>query len=355
VPGERGAGAPDRAAAEPPVREVLVVELLGGLGDLLLALPAVHALARSHPQAAVRVLTFAPGSQLLAADPAVAEVVETRDHADGAPRRAVEAQLRRTPPDLAVSTTSYDGIGAVVAAGSRRAVTNLWRRPPADELVDERFLRLLAADGVVDARYTGLAPEVVLTAQERAAGEALLGTASVPVLLLPEAGMPVKQWPLARWRGLAASLARDGHDVLVPTGGDAALAEAVVAGVAGARRLPRVSLRGLGAVAAAAAGRGGAGVAADTGPARLASACGLPVVGLYGPTVAGRYGLRPGRNVNLQGLPECGVRRPGDFTGQECWWSARCPLTGEDPACMADLGLDAVLAAVRGRLARVAA
>jgi ADP-heptose:LPS heptosyltransferase len=346
---------PGTVATAGPVREVLVVELLGGLGDLLLALPAVHALARSHPGASVRVLTFAPGSQLLAADPAVAEVVETADHSEGAPRRAVEAQLRRRPPDLAVSTTSYDGIGDVVAAGSRRAVTNLWRQPPADELVDERFLRLLVADGVIDPGLAALAPEVALTAAERAEGESLLGAVSVPVLLLPEAGMPVKQWPLARWRGLAASLAADGHDVLVPTGADPGLAEAVVAGVTGARRLPRVGLRVLGAVAAAVAGRGGVGVAADTGPARLASACGLPVVGLYGPTVAGRYGLRPGANANLQGLPGCPVRRPEDFTAQECWWSARCPLTGAEPACMADLGLDAVLHAVRERLARVRA
>jgi ADP-heptose:LPS heptosyltransferase len=342
-------------AGERPVREVLVVELLGGLGDLLLALPVVHALARSHPQAAVRVLTFTPGSQLLVADPAVAEVVETSDHGEGAPRRTVEGQLRRCPPDLAVSTTSYDGIGDVIAAGARRAVTNLWRRPPADELVDTRFLRLLAADGVIDPAYDALVPSVVLTPRERAEAEALLGAVSVPVLLLPEAGMPVKQWPLGRWRGLAAALARDGHDVLVPTGADAGLAEAVVAGVPGARRLPRVPLRGLGAVAAAVAARGGAGVAADTGPARLASACGLPVVGLYGPTLAGRYGLRPGRSVNLQGLPGCEVRRPEDFTTQECWWSAHCPVTGSEPACMADLGLDEVLGAVRGRLAQVVA
>ena len=46
-------------------------------GDVLLVLPAVHALARSHPGAEVTVLTFAPGDVLLAHDPLVAARHET--------------------------------------------------------------------------------------------------------------------------------------------------------------------------------------------------------------------------------------------------------------------------------------
>jgi ADP-heptose:LPS heptosyltransferase len=333
-----------------PVAELLVVELLGGLGDLLLALPAVHALALSHPGAALRVLTFAPGSQLLAADPAVTEVVEVSDHAEGEPRRAVEAQLRRVRPDLAVTTTTYDGIADAVRAGATAAVVDLWQSPPPDELVDTRFLRLLAAAGAIEANHADLPPRVVLTAAERSDGAATLGGTAVPVMLLPEAGMAVKQWPLERWRSLAVRLAAQGSDVVVPTGAAPALADAVVAGVPGARRLPRMGLRALGALAAAVADRGGVVVGADTGPTRLAAACGAPVVGLYGPTAAGRYGLRPG-HASLQGLPECPVRQPENFTTQECWWTARCPLSPEGPACMADLDLDDVHAEVVRRLA----
>ena len=53
------------------VRRVLFVELLGGFGDLLIALPAIQALALSHPRARHEVLTFAPGAELLARDPHV--------------------------------------------------------------------------------------------------------------------------------------------------------------------------------------------------------------------------------------------------------------------------------------------
>ena len=96
-------------------------------------------------------------------------------------------------------------------------------------------------------------------------------------------------------------------------------------------------------------------IGGDTGPVRLAAASGLPVVGLFGPTVAGRYGYRGDGARNLQGCPGCPVRTPTAITEQECWWTARCPLTGADPACMADVPVPDVVRAVReavaGRLA----
>ncbi|WP_375388422.1 glycosyltransferase family 9 protein, partial [uncultured Amnibacterium sp.] len=115
---------------------------------------------------------------------------------------------------------------------------------------------------------------------------------------------------------------------------------------AGAVAAPELPLRALAAVCAAAADRGGRAVGGDTGPVRLASASGLPVVGLFGPTVAARYGYRD-EAVNLQGLPGCPVRRPTAITEQECWWTGRCPLTADhEPACMRDIRPDGVLAAL---------
>src|SRR3712207_6874310 len=45
------------------VREILIVELLGGLGDVLISLQAIQALARSYPKARLTVLTFSPGGE----------------------------------------------------------------------------------------------------------------------------------------------------------------------------------------------------------------------------------------------------------------------------------------------------
>jgi len=313
------------------VGEILVVELLGGIGDTLLALPAVHALARAHPRAAVRVLTFRPGEELLAADPCVAEAVGVAK-GPGAARAAVARQLADRRPDLAVTTTTYDGIPALLAASSRRAVADLWRSPPPDERVDRRFLRLLAADGLVDPADVDLPLRVHLDPGELAAARSVL-TEPVPLVLLPGAGMPVKRWPPERWEALATSYAGP----VVTVAGEP---------VPGARELPPLGLRELAAVLAVAAERGGAAVGADTGPVRLAAAVRCPAVALYGPTLAARYGLTGPHTRSPQGLPDCDVRVPADFTRQQCWWSARCPYTGGAAACMADIGVAAVLDAV---------
>ena len=122
--------------------------------------------------------------------------------------------------------------------------------------------------------------------------------------------------------------------------------------VPGTVLLPPGGLRDLAANLAVVGERGGVVVGGDTGPVRLATAVGAHAVGLFGPTVVGRYGLDPRAGVSLQGLPGCEVRRPLAITEQECWWSARCPLTGGDPACLADLSVDAVAAAVLGARVR---
>lgn len=328
-----------------------MVELLGGLGDVLIALPAVHALARRHPGAAVRVLTFAPGSELLTADPLVAEVVAV-ENAPGAARAAVRRQLASRRPDLAVSTTRYEDIPALLEAGAGRAVTDLWRRPPADEPVGRRFLHLLVADGVLGPAALDTPLAIALTAAERADGRRRLaalvgaGAAHPPVVLVTASGMPVKQWPAERWSELAGTVRRLGHPVLSIGPGPV---PAVGRGGEGTVAVPPSDLRGLAALLGAVAGRGGVVVGGDTGPVRLAGAAGARVVGLYGPTLGARYGIEGG--TALQGLPGCTVRRPTSITEQECWWSARCPLSATGPACMADLGVEQVLTAVAREVA----
>ncbi|GAA4765387.1 glycosyltransferase family 9 protein [Actinomycetospora chibensis] len=324
------------------MRRVLVIDLLGGLGDLIMVLPSVHALAEAHPDAELAVLTHAPGAPLLARDPAVGAVRTAEKHDE---RAAVEAALADLVPDLTVTTTRFDGIGDLVdadaAARGTRAVSNLWRRPPADELVGERYQRILAAEGVIAA--TIRPPRVVLDPAELAAGRHALTSAwgprwhsasgsppahPTPTVLVPDAGMAVKRWPARRWAELAHSLP---GPVLS------------IGPVDGAEQLPPTDLRGLAAQFAAVAEAGGVVVGPDTGPVRLAAAVGARTVALFGPTAATRYGLEEG--TNLQGLPECPHRMPTAITEQVCWWEAACPLAPE-PACLLDLTVDRVRGAV---------
>ncbi|HSP39184.1 MAG TPA: glycosyltransferase family 9 protein [Frankiaceae bacterium] len=337
-----GPTGPGRTARPDEVREIVVVELLGGFGDLLLVLPAIAALGRRFPRAALRVVTLAPGDSLLAADPSIASVtVADADDAAGGLTRHLDLH----PADLAVSTTMHSGIAEVLEARVPHAVTNLWRSPPPDELVERRFLRLLAGVGVIDPADVELPLRVVLAEAEREQGARLFPPElQRPVLLLPEAGMPVKRWPRDRWHRLAEELTTAGRVcVTVPDGADLPVAHV----------LPRQSLREFAAVAAEVGARGGVAVGGDTGPVRLATAVGTPAVGLYGPTLGVRYGLSDPASVNLQGLPGCPVRRPTAITEQECWWSASCPLTDDGHAdCMADLDERDVLHALARTRAR---
>ena len=320
-------------------RDILVIDLLGGLGDLVMVLPVVHALARRHVGARLRLLTHAPGDALVRTDPAVTEVLRA---APGGERAAVRAELDRRRPDLVVSTTRHSGIPAEITARGLRSVTDLWRVPPPDQPVTTRYLRILAAEGVIDEVDAQAArPRIHLAADEHRAGDAALAThaaAGPPVVLIPGAGMAVKRWP--HWAELAAALAAGNRPPLVvaePGRASGALGPA--------RPLPASDLRGLAALFAAVGRRGGTVVGPDTGPLRVAAAVGAHTVGLFGPTSAARYGLPPPA-LDLQGLPGCPHRRPTAITEQVCWWQARCPLSPAGPACMADIGPQTVLDAV---------
>jgi ADP-heptose:LPS heptosyltransferase len=292
-------------------------------------LPSIHALARRHPGAQLRVLTHAPGSVLLAADPAVAEV---RTAEKGRERATVVAELERRRPDLVVSTTRYDGIPEEIERRVPRSVTDLWRRPPPGELVSRRYLRILAEACVAEGPYEP--PRIHLAAAERGAGvrrlAGLVPGSAAPVVLVPDAGMAVKVWP--HRRRFVADLR-------------AASVPALVLG----QDVPPLDLRAVAALFAAVGQRGGVVVGADTGPLRVAAAVGARTVALFGPTAATRYGLDP-PSLDLQGLPGCPHRRPTAITEQVCWWDARCPLAADGPACMADLASTRVVTAVLAAL-----
>jgi ADP-heptose:LPS heptosyltransferase len=337
------------------MNRILFVELLGGLGDLVIALPAIHALAVSHPRAEVAVLTFRPGDDILAADPLVARVylAERGDDADPArPLQAVEALLSRERFDLIVSDTTYAGLASLLEASGARTVTNLWRQPPPNQRVEERFLDILHQEGLIAPWARSMKARLALDAADHMWAAARFPAPARRVLLHPHAGMPIKAWPAERFVALGKALRDElGFEIVVSegVGDESRRARDIVDGLGrGASLLPGGTPRQF----AAAAARTDLVIGADTGPLRLAAATGTLAVGLYGPSWHGRYGLRP-PGVNLQGCPECPERWVADFTRQRCWYTGLCPL-GHWQTCLEDIAVGDVLEAAQRLLARTA-
>ena len=333
------------------MKRILFVELLGGIGDLVIALPAIHALGLSHPQAELTVLTFAPGAELLATDPLVRRTLQAQrgdEHQPGRPREALATLLGQERFDLIVSDTRYDGIDALIEASGARTVTNLWRRPPADQRIAERFLDILLREGVIEPWTATLRPRLALGEHDYLWAASHLGGPKRKVLLHPHAGMPIKEWPEASVVSLARALMDElSLQVVIPegTGHERANAGRLASALGGrALLLPHAPLRQF----AAAASYCDLAVGPDTGPMRIAAAAGAQAVTLFGPSWHGRYGQRP-PHINLQGHPACPERDVADFTRQRCWYAGRCPLAPWR-TCVEDISVGDVLEAVAAAL-----
>lgn len=338
------------------VHKILFVELLGGIGDVLIALPAIQAFARSHPTAELTVLTLPPGGELLESNPLIHQVI----YADSSnPRKSVEVLLAGHTFDVIVSDTNYDGIEEVIQnSGASRVVTNLWRKPPPDERVGDRFLQILLAEGLISevgSRKSEVGSGVIpnsefriptllrLTPDEQRRAQEALGFCSRPlVFLCPDAGMQIKRWSTANFVTLGQTLQqRYSATAIVLVGSDLEQAAGIADGIGNKAQIwPRGKLRDLAAAIACADLM----VAADTGPARIAAALNVPTITLFGPSWHGRYG-QPAPHVNLQGYPECPERIISNFTEQRCWYGGVCPLDRGWQTCMETISPADVLAA----------
>lgn len=301
----------------PPV--LLVLRALG-LGDLLVAVPALRALRRAFPEhravlaapaaleplvartGAVDALVPAPGPDRIAWTGPAPDVVVNLHGSGPQSHRALDALEPRRR------------IGFALAAGDGPAWDGpLWADDAGHER--ERWCALLDAHGVpADPADLRLAPPP--------------GAGTGPVVVHPGAAFGSRRWPADRFAAVAAALAGAGHDVVVTGSADERPLAAAVARAAG---LPadRV-LAGRTGVAELAdlVGTARLVVSGDTGVAHLASAFATPSVVLFGPVPPERWGPPPGPHTVLTGPVRAGER----FAEQP------------DPALLA-VGVDDVLTA----------
>jgi ADP-heptose:LPS heptosyltransferase len=285
-----------------PGRRPLLAVLRGlGLGDLLVAVPALRALADAFPGHR-RVLLAPRGLAGLAlAMGTVHEVVDYRAPLTGpglfppvpeavaAPDVAVNLHGRGPQSHLALLATRP---GRLVAF-AHPDVPASSSGPPWDagpEHERRRWCRLLAVSGV-----PADPDRLTLTPPRRRLPPGVRGA----TLVHPGAASPARRWPAERFASVARAERARGRQVVVTGGPDEVALAGEVARLAGlppaAVHAGRTDLLQLAAMVAAA----GRVVCGDTGVAHLAVAFGTPSVVLYGPVPPSRWGPPSGRPQHL--------------------------------------------------------
>lgn len=308
------------APADGPAGDILVLQLKR-LGDLLLALPALHALREAAPALRVTLVTEAPFVDVLGPAPPADEILR---HPRGALAsiafgRTLARRRFRAAVDFQGSVTS-----ARLAWQSRAPLRIGW---------DLRFRRLLytapvprpprtpprhTADQKLDllrglgAALPGRAPHVPLrpTAAERAAADDLLrGVGLAPgapfLLAAPASRREYKRWAPASFADVLDRFrVATGSPVLLAGGpGEADQVTAVAQAMAGPT--PQVVVEGLRRFLAALS-RATVVVAPDGGARQMAEAAGTATLALFGPQVPGHWTRLSERHAAIAGRrPEC--------------------------------------------------
>jgi hypothetical protein len=313
-----------RPGPETPAPVALVLRALG-LGDLLVAVPALRALRRALPEH--EVVLAAPGSlQWLVTETRAVDRLHDTAGLD-------DFSWPEVSPEVSINLhgSGPQSHAALEAARPGRlcAFADLVTGTPGPdwdpgEHEARRWCRLVDTCFEVESDvYDGLLRSPYGTRVDGAA------------VVHPGAAAPARRWPADRFAEVARRLHREGHRVVLTGGQDERqLCEDVAhrAGLpASAVLAGRTSVKALADVVAAAP----LVVSGDTGVAHLAAAYDRPAVALFGPTPPSRWAPLWGRTTVLWHGTE-----PGD------------PHAPETDPALAAIDVDEVWAAARDRLDR---
>jgi ADP-heptose:LPS heptosyltransferase len=319
----------------PRALERILVIKLAALGDMVQAFPPFAHIRAAHPNAHITLLTTPPYASLAAASPYF-DGIET----DGRPKRldqtlAMLGRLRRAHYDrvydLQTSTRSSAYFYALWPnppqwSGIAPFCSHPHKNPDRDAMHTlERQAEQLKDAGIWPdapvARGTAPAPDLSFMLDDPAPERRPehFGLVAPYALLIPgaSAARPGKRWPSERYGELARRLMADGLAVGVIGGpGEAQIGRAIAASAPGTIDLvgqtDYAQIAGLGARAALAVGN-------DTGPTHVVAAAGAPTVVLFSAESDPALCAPRGRSVRVVQVER-----------------------------LADLGVDAVEAAVKG-------
>ncbi len=279
----------------------ILLRLPNWLGDIVMAAPAVHTIAKAHPQAHIVASAPAPFLPLAALLPGVSETVPCGRDRRLADFRASRNRLRTYEFDLAVVFPR--STRAAIAPWLARIPTRLGlgatgrRRMLTHRVENWRPLRSFhrsayyAAVAKPFGDVTLPAWRAIPTKDHRDAADAILirlGRDRDKPLVVLEPGAsygPAKCWSAQQFGELArAAIHELGCEVLTVGTSESALVEHKIARVAGPKLLRGVGKTPdvgalMGVIASA-----DAVVSNDTGPMHVSAALGIPLVAIFGAT-----------------------------------------------------------------------
>ncbi|MFF0490307.1 glycosyltransferase family 9 protein [Nocardia sp. NPDC004068] len=285
----------------PDVRRIAVLRG-GGLGDLLFAVPAIHALAAAYPEAEIVLLGSPLHAELLRGRPSpVDEVIALPAGLTAGRAEDPEAEAEffrrvcRAPIDLGVqlhgggrwSNGFVHQLNPHWSVGSRTPDAAPLTRTLPFRYYQHETLRALEVVGLAGAPPVRLDPTLAVTAADLAAADRVLGNLPDPVVALhPSATDPRRRWPIDRFARVAAHcldrglgvvvLGEHGERELLDTLHDAVRELAPEAGKAFEIIVGQDFSTVTGVLA-----RSCLLVGNDSGPRHLAAAVGTPTIGIY--------------------------------------------------------------------------
>ena len=341
------------------------------IGDVVFTTPAIRALRRHYPDARIAYVVEEEAAAVVRGNPHLDAVIIARSpHAPGRLRAdlALIRRLRGERYDLAIdfhggprSSLLTWASGAPMRIGYD-VLGRSWMyttRVPRSRALRPRHSVVSQWDVLLPLGIAPPDPETdptempedaaAATSVDRRLAHAGIGRVDPIIVVHVSAGNPFRRWPPASFVDLVCRLAAGDprRRIILTSGPSDAGAAAMIANDARTRLTPDLrevvvecgefslaELRSL-------VGRAALYIGGDSGPMHVAGTTGVPVVGLYGPTLPVRS--RPYRSASclsaaaeVQGLPcrPCNQRRcePGDF---------RClsGISAEDVAALAERSL----------------
>jgi ADP-heptose:LPS heptosyltransferase len=316
-----------------PPRKILITRT-DRIGDVILSLPAAHAIKQAWPDVHVTFLVAEPVAPIVRMCPWVDDCLTTGPRE---PVRSLAACLRAESFDAAICLYPRAAIARALRAAhiplrvgtSRRWYSLLFNRRVSVSRAQgghhESEYNMMILSGLPIPFQASVKPVCEPSDDAMREARIILGEHGISpdgegfVVVHPGCGGSARNWGLHRYKELIERLIRDGRRVVITgSSAEAPLADKLAAGMeAGVTVLAgRTDLETLAAILKSAT----VFVGPSTGPMHLAAAAGTPVVALFGPvrnTTPDRWGpLGEEHKVLMPPVPVCDCKvnqcRQGD-------------------------------------------